>query len=158
LGFFVEGIHMKDIKTLRSVVGVSVLLAVSLLSACDRQNDQRTAGQKLDEAVQKTERKSDEIKADAQAAGKDVKQAAANMADSASAKAKDMTITTQVNAQLARDERLSAMSINVDTNAGQVLLKGTAPDMASRERATTLAKSVEGVLSVSNELTIKPTN
>jgi hyperosmotically inducible periplasmic protein len=158
LGFFVEGIHMKDIKTLRSVVGVSVLLAVSLLSACDRQNDQRTAGQKLDEAVQKTERKSDEIKADAQAAGKDVKQAAANMADSASAKAKDMTITTQVNAQLARDERLSAMSINVDTTAGQVLLKGTAPDMASRERATTLAKSVEGVLSVSNELTIKPTN
>jgi hyperosmotically inducible periplasmic protein len=149
---------MKDIKTLRSVVGVSVLLAVSLLSACDRQNDQRTAGQKFDEAVQKTERKSDEIKADAQAAGKDVKQAAANMADSASAKAKDMTITTQVNAQLARDERLSAMSINVDTNAGQVLLKGTAPDMASRERATTLAKSVEGVLSVSNELTIKPTN
>jgi hyperosmotically inducible periplasmic protein len=158
LGFFVEGIHMKDIKTLRSVVGVSVLLAVSLLSACDRQNDQRTAGQKLDEAVQKTERKSDEIKADAQAAGKDVKQAAANMADSASAKAKDMTITTQINAQLARDERLSAMSINVDTTAGQVLLKGTAPDMASRERATTLAKSVEGVLSVSNELTIKPTN
>jgi hyperosmotically inducible periplasmic protein len=158
MGFFDKGIHMQEIKTLRSAVGVSVLLAATFLSACDRQNDQRTAGQKLDEAVQKTERKSDEIKADAQAAGKDVKQAATNVADAASTKAKDMAITTQVNAQLARDERLSAMSINVDTTAGQVLLKGTAPDMASRERATSLAKSVEGVLGVNNELTIKPSN
>jgi hyperosmotically inducible periplasmic protein len=150
--------QMKEIKSLRSVVGVSVLLAAALLSGCDRQNDPRTAGQKLDEAVQTTQPKTAEIKANAQAAGKDAKQAASNMADSATTKAKDMVITTQVNAQLARDERLSAMSINVDTSAGQVLLKGTAPDMASRERATTLAKSVEGVLSVSNELTIKPTN
>jgi hyperosmotically inducible periplasmic protein len=149
---------MQEGKTIRSAVGISMLLAAGLLTACNRQDGERTAGQKLDEAVQKTERKSEEMKADAKAAGKDIKEAATNMADGAAAKTKDMAITTQINAQLARDERLSAMSINVDTTAGQVLLKGTAPDVASRERAATLAKAVEGVVSVNNELTIKPAN
>jgi hyperosmotically inducible periplasmic protein len=147
---------MQTFKLNRSTVAAGTLILLGLLSACGDKGDQRTAGQKLDEAVKTTERKSDEIKSDAKAVGQDIKQATANAADAAATKTKDIAITTQVNAQLARDERLSAMSINVDTTAGQVLLKGKAPDAASRERATSLAKSVEGVLGVNNELTIKP--
>ena len=44
-----------------------------------------------------------------------------------------------VNAQLAADPKLSALQINVDTSGGRVLLRGTAPDFTSRERATEMA-------------------
>jgi hyperosmotically inducible periplasmic protein len=143
-------------QALRAVVGLSLVLAAGLFSACDRKDDERTAGQKLDDAVKKAEIKSDELKADAQAAGKGITAAAASAADGIALKERDVAITTQVNVQLARDERLSALRINVDTTAGRVLLKGTAPDAASRDRATTLAQAVEGVLGVDNELTINP--
>ena len=133
-----------------------LLLCGSLLGACDSKNESRTVGQKIDDAVAKSERKSEELKGDARAAGKEVRDAATNVADSAAAKTRDMAITTQVNAQLARDTSLSALSINVDTNNGQVVLRGTAPNSAEHERATALAKAVEGVTQVDNQLTLKP--
>ena len=49
---------------------------------------------------------------------------------------------------------LSALKINVDTTGGRVVLRGTAPDTASRERATVLASAVSGVVSVENALTV----
>jgi hyperosmotically inducible periplasmic protein len=147
---------MQNSLIIRAAASVSLVLAAGLFTACDRRADDRTAGQKVDEAVARTERKAEEIKADAKAAGKGIEQTTADLADSAALKAKDFSITTQVNAQLTRDTSLSALSINVDTTAGRVLLKGTAPDEAARERAATLAKAVEGVVSVTNELTVKP--
>ena len=67
---------------------------------------------------------------------------------------KDAAITTKVNAELARDNDLSAIKINVDTAAGHVVLRGTAPNDAARDRATTIAQRVDGVLSVDNQLTV----
>ena len=66
----------------------------------------------------------------------------------------DTAITTKVNAALAADDQLSALKIDVDTEAGNVELTGTAPDAASRERATTLAAAVDGVVTVENRLTV----
>ena len=142
----------------RAGVLLTATLSMALLGACNRADDNRTAGQKLDEAVAKTERQSETIKGDAREAGKEVRDAATNMADSAAQKARDAAITTQINGQLTRDTSLSAMSINVDTTAGKVLLRGTAPDAAARDRATTLARAVEGVVAVNNELTLKAAN
>lgn len=64
-------------------------------------------------------------------------------------------ITSAVNAELARDPKLSATGINVDTEDGRVELKGAAPDTEARERAAELAESVDGVKSVDNKLTVK---
>ena len=69
-------------------------------------------------------------------------------------KAKDMAITTAVNAELARDSQLSALRINVDTYDGRVVLRGTAPDQTSRSRAAQLALGTNGVVSVDNQLNI----
>lgn len=139
----------------RATLAMAIAVGLTMLGACDRANNTQTAGQKLDEVVAKSERKSEEIKGDAREAGKEVRDAASNVADSAAGKARDMAITTQVNAQLARDASLSALSINVDTSAGQVVLRGTAPDAASRDRAATMAKGIEGVVQVDNQLTLK---
>ncbi len=105
--------------------------------------------------------------ADAKDVGKDVAQGAKEMAadakvagqnasDKIGDKVADAVITTSVNAELAKDSSLSALKINVDTDAGRVALKGTAPTTAARERATTLASNVKGVVSVDNQLTVDP--
>lgn len=75
--------------------------------------------------------------------------------DKAGAAVSDAKITASVNAELAKDPTLSAMKIDVDTSNGRVALKGTAPDAMARERATTLASSVSGVVSVDNQLEIR---
>jgi osmotically-inducible protein OsmY len=87
-------------------------------------------------------------------AANDVKNATRNAADQASNKVADAVITTSVHAELAKDPALSAVHINVDTDAGRVALKGTAPDAAAKERATQLASAVKGVVSVDNQLTV----
>ena len=130
--------------------------AAASLAACNRPAEERTAGQKLDGALAKIESKADEVAADARAVGRDAQQAAGTAIDAVTDKAKDATITTTVNAELAKDSQLSALQVNVDTIDGRVVLRGTAPDTASRERAAALAKSVDGVRSVDNQLDVKP--
>jgi osmotically-inducible protein OsmY len=72
-------------------------------------------------------------------------------------KVDDAVITTTVKTEMAKDSELSAMQVNVDTDNGRVALRGTAPSMAAKEHATTLAAGVKGVASVDNQLTVDPT-
>lgn len=66
----------------------------------------------------------------------------------------DAAVTATINAELAKDPKLSALRIDVDTSNGRVSLKGTAPDADSRDRATQIANAVRGVQSVDNQLQI----
>lgn len=138
-----------------------LVASLALLGACDRPAsdnraaDDRTAGQRVDEAVARTERKADEVMADARQAGRDARQAAGDAAESVANKSRDAAITTEVKAKLARDERLSALAINVDTAGGRVVLRGSAPDADARSRATQVARGVDGVVSVDNELSVQ---
>lgn len=143
------------------------LAAVLALSACSKTDDGKTVGQKVDAAVAKTEQAAAEAKvktesamADAGAAMKDATQkgeaASKDMANKAEEKFDDISITTAVNAGLAKDTDLSALKINVDTKNGVVLLKGTAPTAAAKERATDITKAVKGVATVDNQLVVKP--
>lgn len=134
----------------------TAIAAALTLAACNRADDGRTAGQQVDSTVAKAEQKADEIKADARVAGEKAKDTTAGAMDTVTSKAKDAVITTSVNAELAKDSQLSALRINVDTVEGRVALKGTAPDSASRDRATLLAQRVDGVKSVDNQLTVAP--
>jgi hyperosmotically inducible periplasmic protein len=120
------------------------IAATLAMGGCDKRSDDKTVGQKVDGVIAKVEN-----------AGEQAKQATADAGASMSASAKDMAITTKINAALAADDKLSAIRIDVDTQAGQVKLAGTAPDAASRDRATKLAAAVEGVSSVDNRLSLK---
>ena len=134
--------NIKSSRTLLLVAATTVLMA-----GCDQSNQDRTAGQKLDAAVAQTGQKSEEFKTD-------IKNSTADAVNTVADKTRDAAITTAVNAELLRDSKLSALKINVDTTDGRVVLRGTAPDTASRERATVLAKVVSGVVSVENALTV----
>lgn len=150
------------------LLAMSTAAAVMSLSACDKNDDGRTVGSKFDAAIANTEQKAAEMKADASKEMAEAKVAASNTAQETKAavenasekvgdKVNDAVITTSVNAELAKDASLSALKINVDTNGGRVALKGKAPDAAARERATSLALAVKGVLSVDNQLTLEKT-
>jgi hyperosmotically inducible periplasmic protein len=140
------------------------------LAACDK-NDGRTAGEKLDSAVARTEQAVDTARdktvkmaeeaktridsqsvkdgaANAKEAVKDAGTAVANTVD-------DAAITAAISAGLAKDPDLSAIKIDVDTKAGAVSLQGPAPSAAAKERAEQIAKGVQGVTSVDNRLEVK---
>jgi hyperosmotically inducible periplasmic protein len=135
---------------------LAALIAASTLAACNRADNGRSAGQKVDGAVAKVEKKANEVGADMRAAGEKAKDSTAGAMDTVAVKAKDAVITSSVNAELAKDSQLSALRINVDTVEGRVALRGTAPDAASKDRATTLAQRVDGVKAVDNQLTVAP--
>ena len=143
---------MMTLKTSASTV--CALAAALALGACQRTDDGRTAGQKMDTAVANAEQKADQIKQDVKQETAEAKGDINRAVDKAGDKMKDASITTAVNAELARDTELSALRINVDTADGRVVLRGTAPNDASRQRATTLASRVEGVVSVDNQLSV----
>ena len=117
--------------------------AVLALAGCNR-NDGSTVGQKLDNAVARTE-------AGAADASRTVKDKTADVAQSVN----DATITAAVNADLAKDPDLSALRINVDTHDGRVSLYGSAPNDAAKMRAEKLAMSEKGVVSVDNKLAVE---
>lgn len=131
-------------------------LAAALLSlgivACGERTDNAgqapanpSAGQRLDAAVDKTERAANQMRAEAERAAGTVER-----------KIDDTAITASVMAKLAQDSELSAMKIDVTTTSGVVTLAGPASSAQSKDRATSLAQAVAGVAGVNNNLQVGP--
>ena len=74
--------------------------------------------------------------------------AAADFAD-------DGMITTKVKSALAGDPRTKAGQINVETSDGQVQLSGFVDNSEAKSTAEELARSVEHVKSVNNQIDVK---
>ena len=122
----------------------AALVAAITLSACNNRNEEN-AGQTVGQGVPA-----------ANSGSKDANDSSKGTSANVGAAVSDATITTKINAALIADDQLKALKIDVDTKDGKVVLTGAAPDAASLERATTMAKSVEGVVDVENRLTVQP--
>jgi len=68
----------------------------------------------------------------------------------------DATITTKVRARMAEDPAVSASRISVETLNGTVQLTGFATSQAERMQAESLARSVENVKQVRNNIVVRP--
>jgi len=68
----------------------------------------------------------------------------------------DATITTRVKAKFAEDPVVSAMAIKVETLKGTVQLSGFSKSTLEKNRASQLAEKVPGVLTVDNNIMVKP--
>lgn len=68
----------------------------------------------------------------------------------------DSTITTKVKTAFATDKTVSAMRVHVETNQGIVRLSGNVGSMAEKRRAEEVARSIAGVKSVTNAITVQP--
>jgi osmotically-inducible protein OsmY len=67
----------------------------------------------------------------------------------------DTVITTKVKAELAKDRATKAMAIHVKTEDGVVMLTGTVRSAAEKAKAEQDARSVKGVVKVTNDLAVK---
>jgi hyperosmotically inducible protein len=73
-----------------------------------------------------------------------------------SSTASNATLTTKVKSALASDVGAKTMTnINVDSNNGVVTLKGRVDTADAKKKAADIAKKVEGVKSVKNELKVE---
>lgn len=137
----------------RAQVVIATTAVLLSLAACG-QKEEATVGQKIDGAIASTEQAAQEARQDLQAAAGDMKREGEQAVQAVADTAADAAITTQVKAALAADAQLSALRIEVDTEAGVVSLTGPAPSAEAADRATVLAKAVEGVTSVQNKLVV----
>jgi hyperosmotically inducible periplasmic protein len=137
----------------RTLSLLSISAAAFLLAACD-QPQSPTVGEKIDAGIERTQQAATDVKQEAQAVGNEIKQETSQAASDMAAGAADVTITAKVKTALAADDQLSAMAIDVDTSNAVVTLSGPAPTHEAVERATVLAKAVDGVTEVRNQLTV----
>ena len=66
----------------------------------------------------------------------------------------DATITTKIKAEYAKDKAVSALNIKVDTDKGVVKLSGNAKSKDEAAKAESIAKTVNGVVSVKNDIQV----
>ena len=71
--------------------------------------------------------------------------------------AKNAGLTGRVKTALANDVGLKTLIINVDSDEGIVTLRGSVDTADTKNRAEQVAKKVDGVKSVKNELRVKGT-
>ena len=67
----------------------------------------------------------------------------------------DSVITTKVKALLAEDDFLKSFQISVETYKGTVQLSGFVDSQKAVDKAGEIARSVKGVKSVKNDLSVK---
>jgi len=122
----------------------------------ERMGDQSGSSQSGREMGQSTRPGTDQTMPSSRSADQGTTPSADSNSSKIGDKVSDAVITTTVKAEIAKDSSLSAMRINVDTDSGRVVLRGTAPNAQARDHATALASSVKGVVSVDNQLAIEP--
>ena len=135
---------MKNVSGILAITLVSSLALI--VTGCDRnpEPEERTAGEKYDNAVAETK---DEAK--------DLGNTLERKADQAGQAIDDAAITTSVKSKYLADDTLKGLEISVDTVQGVVTLTGSVQNEAARELATKIAQGTDGVVNVNNSLTIK---
>ena len=68
----------------------------------------------------------------------------------------DASITTQIKSRFIENKEVDAASIRVETLNGTVMLSGFAKNSTEKSTAETLARKVNGVKAVKNEIAIRP--
>lgn len=68
----------------------------------------------------------------------------------------DTAITTAVKARFVENKLVDAVSISVETLKGAVVLSGFAKNMAEKTTAEALARKVNGVRTVKNDILVRP--
>ena len=142
------------------------------LAACGP-NDGQTAGQQLDNSIERTEQAAENARIEADRAMDQAGQAMSNAADATRDAASNAAVATQnaasdamnaageagitarVKSSLIADAEISALKIDVDTEGTVVRLTGEVPSQTAKDRAASMAQAVQGVTSVQNDLMVK---
>lgn len=134
---------MKSIETkLRNravLAAVTSALALGLAACGDKPAGDAQFGKNLERGKERMDQAGSAIREKAVEAGKAVD---------------DASLTAKVKSALIAEPNLKSMTINVDSMAGVVTLKGTTDSQENRQKAAQIASTVEGVRDVKNELVV----
>jgi hyperosmotically inducible protein len=76
--------------------------------------------------------------------------------ETAGAYVDDATITTQIKSRFVENKEVDAASIKVETLNGTVMLSGFAKDATEKNTAEAIARKVNGVKAVKNQILVRP--
>jgi hyperosmotically inducible protein len=140
----------------RAATSASALLVLLALGACGDRVENTEMPQAPQANVEINRQGMEGAKDEHQAQGVENNTASMGSApeQSAARDEADQKVAAQVKSSLTSDPDLAAMKIDVHSDDGAVTLVGRAPDSAARERAGQLARSVGGVKTVDNLLTL----
>src|SRR5262249_36146227 len=105
-------------------------------------------------ACASTRRAGSAVKTGTVAAGREVSDKTKDVTEKVEEKTAAASITSAVKMKFAKDRTVDALQIDVDTKDGNVTLTGNVKSQTEAGQAVALAKSVEGVKSVTPYLTI----
>jgi len=135
-----------ETRNVNRTVAAAIAAALALgVAACDK-NGPQSAPEKFGQNVQPGEGPVSTIERTADAAERNADQSGKALDDAA--------VTAKVKSALTAEPNLKSTTINVDTMAGVVTLKGTTDSQDTRQKAEQIATTVEGVRSVRNELVV----
>ncbi|WP_255988710.1 BON domain-containing protein [Chitinolyticbacter albus] len=144
---------MQATRTL-ALIATPLLLA-GMLTACGRED----APAANDSTLSGTEASTPGNLAEASTMAHDAMDSAASATASGTRAVADAVdnagLTTKVKAALADQVSLKTLAIDVDSDNGAVTLTGDVESEAQRTQAETAVRTVEGVTSVNNRLTVK---
>ena len=132
------------------LIGISMLFVVGL-TACEKPGPAETAGEKMDQTVDKAGTKMGE-------AVDKVGEKMGEQSEKAAAAIDDAEITAKVKAAIFAEQGLKTLQIDVDTAQSVVTLNGTVDSQESSDKAKALASAVTGVKDVENRLVVKQAN
>lgn len=128
----------------KSLFLIAFLSATLGVVGCQQEGAAEEAGKKLDQAAEK--------------AGDKMGEAKSSLSESAERTGDymdDMGITAKIKADILRDPALKVFQIHVATTKGVVTLSGAVDAQLSIDRAVDLARGIQNVTSVENNLVLK---
>ena len=131
-------------KALATAFAAFLIAAVPVVASA-----QTTTTDKVEKKAEKT---GDKIEQKTEKAESKVK----STTDKATTATKDSWLTSKTKIALFADERVSGSDVHVDTKNGVVSLRGKVKSAEEKAAAEEVAKTVEGVASVKNQLQVVP--
>src|SRR5215467_2462784 len=109
--------------------------------------------------TQKVEQKAEDAKDKVKSTGEEAKDKTKSMAQDAKQGMSDSWITSKTKIALFSDDRVKGRQVHVETKGGTVMLRGKVDDAEAKTAAGEIAKGIDGVKSVKNELqVVAPSN
>jgi hyperosmotically inducible protein len=130
----------------RTLIVAGAVMAAAGLTGCDRAPDDRTSSQPPPTGPV--------TKAPAAPTAPGAAPVAPAPDRSAGRAIDDAGITAKVKAALLAEKGVNGTSIDVDTSQGAVTLSGRVPDQSQVDRAVEVARNIEGVKAVNNNLSV----
>ncbi|MGQ4277405.1 BON domain-containing protein [Pseudidiomarina sp. E22-M8] len=142
-------------------LAIIALLSSLSLAACS-QAEQESAEDQADQTMQQADEAAEDAGNAMENAAEETKEAANDAmayAEEKTAEAgdflSDAAVTARVKAAFVETGAIDAMSINVETIDGNVVLSGVVPTNEMADLAGQLAEGVEGVQSVENDIEVQ---